>query len=43
MHGITLKITVDQNEQHDDYISRGYVEHFQKWAEEDLKTVMHSS
>lgn len=24
-------------ERHDDYISRGYTEHFQKWAESDLK------
>ncbi len=33
---------LNQNEQHDDYISRGYCDHFQEWAEEDLKTVMRS-
>ncbi|MDZ8117524.1 sugar-binding domain-containing protein [Pontiella agarivorans] len=31
---------LNQNEQHDDYISRGYTEHFQEWAEKDLKAVM---
>ncbi|ADE53393.1 sugar-binding domain-containing protein [Coraliomargarita akajimensis] len=32
----------NMNEQHDDYISRGYTEHFQEWAERDLKDVMRS-
>lgn len=27
-------------EQHNDYISRGYGEHFQEWAERDLKTTV---
>jgi hypothetical protein len=27
-------------EQNDDYITRGYTEHFQKWAEKDLKNVV---
>ena len=31
---------LNMNEQHDDYISRGYTEHFQEWAERDLKAVM---
>ncbi|WP_422359634.1 glycoside hydrolase family 2 TIM barrel-domain containing protein [Reichenbachiella sp.] len=31
---------LNQNEQHDDYESRGYAEHFQKWAEKDLKSVI---
>lgn len=33
---------LNQNEQHDDYISKGYTEHFQEWAEQDLKDVMRS-
>jgi len=28
------------NEQHDDYVSRGYAEFFQEWAETDLKNTM---
>ncbi|MEN8725605.1 MAG: glycoside hydrolase family 2 TIM barrel-domain containing protein [Lentimonas sp.] len=32
----------NMNEQHSDYISRGYTEHFQEWAERDLKDVMRS-
>ncbi|VGO23492.1 glycoside hydrolase family 2 TIM barrel-domain containing protein [Pontiella sulfatireligans] len=32
----------NMNEQHDDYISRGYTEHFQEHAERDLKDVMRS-
>ncbi|MGC6455582.1 MAG: sugar-binding domain-containing protein [Coraliomargaritaceae bacterium] len=31
---------LNQNERHDDYITRGYTEHFQEWAERDLKDVM---
>lgn len=31
---------MNQNEQHDDYVSRGYAEHFQEWAEKDLKSVI---
>ncbi|QVY66614.1 glycoside hydrolase family 2 TIM barrel-domain containing protein [Polaribacter sp. Q13] len=27
----------NMHERHDDYVSRGYTEHFQKWAESDLK------
>lgn len=27
----------NMHEKHDDYISRGYTEHFQKWGESDLK------
>ncbi|MGJ8639696.1 MAG: sugar-binding domain-containing protein [Opitutaceae bacterium] len=33
---------LNQNERHDDYFSRGYTEHFQEWAERDLKDVMRS-
>lgn len=33
---------LNQNERHDDYFSRGYTEHFQEWAERDLKNVMRS-
>lgn len=32
----------NMNEQHSDYISRGYAKHFQEWAERDLKDVMRS-
>lgn len=28
------------HERHDDYITKGYVEHFQEWAESDLKRTM---
>jgi len=31
---------LNQNEQSVDYITRGYTEHFQKWAETDLKNVV---
>ncbi len=31
---------LNQEERHDDYVSRGYVEHFQELAESDLKTVI---
>ncbi|MEM8893742.1 MAG: glycoside hydrolase family 2 TIM barrel-domain containing protein, partial [Bacteroidota bacterium] len=31
---------LNQQERHDDYHSRGYAEHFQEWAEKDLKSVM---
>ncbi|MEM9834041.1 MAG: glycoside hydrolase family 2 TIM barrel-domain containing protein [Bacteroidota bacterium] len=31
---------LNQQERHDDYISRGYAEHFQEWAERDLKNTM---
>ncbi|QBG47022.1 DUF4982 domain-containing protein [Verrucomicrobia bacterium S94] len=31
---------LNQNERHDDYITRGYTEHFQEWAERDLKDVI---
>ena len=30
----------NMNERHSDYISRGYAEHFQEWAERDLKNTM---
>ncbi|ADE53634.1 glycoside hydrolase family 2 TIM barrel-domain containing protein [Coraliomargarita akajimensis] len=33
---------LNQNERHDDYMSRGYTEYFQEWAERDLKDVMRS-
>ncbi len=31
---------LNQEERHDDYISRGHAEFFQEWAEQDLKTTM---
>lgn len=31
---------LNKNDRHDDYHSRGYTEHFQKWAESDLKRTM---
>ncbi|MDW7691408.1 glycoside hydrolase family 2 TIM barrel-domain containing protein [Flammeovirgaceae bacterium SG7u.111] len=31
---------LNQNEQSVDYITRGYAEHFQEWAERDLKSTM---
>lgn len=31
---------LNQEERHNDYVSRGYTEHFQECAEEDLKTVV---
>lgn len=31
---------LNQEERHDDYISRGHAEFFQDWAEDDLKTVV---
>ncbi len=33
---------LNQNERHDDYITRGYTEYFQEWAETDLKAVIRS-
>ncbi|MCF8716253.1 DUF4982 domain-containing protein [Joostella atrarenae] len=32
----------NQNEQKVDYITRGYTEHFQEWAEKDLKSIIKS-
>ena len=32
----------NQNERQVDYITRGYGEHFQEWAEQDLKTTIYS-
>ncbi|MBU3005357.1 glycoside hydrolase family 2 TIM barrel-domain containing protein [Paraglaciecola arctica] len=31
---------LNKHERHDDYISRGYTEHFQKWAKSDLTRTM---
>ncbi|MGQ1910032.1 sugar-binding domain-containing protein [Marinifilum sp. RC60d5] len=31
---------LNMNERHDDYITRGYAEHFQEWAQFDLKNTM---
>ena len=31
---------LNQHERHNDYISRGYTEYFQEWAERDLKNTM---
>ncbi len=31
---------LNYHDRHDDYITRGYVEHFQKWAKSDLKRTM---
>lgn len=31
---------LNMQEQHNDYITRGYAEHFQQWAESDLKTTI---
>ena len=31
---------LNMTEQHDDYITRGYGEHFQEWAESDLKSTI---
>lgn len=31
---------LNKHERHDDYISRGYTEHFQEWAESDLTRTM---
>ncbi|EIJ40729.1 beta-galactosidase/beta-glucuronidase [Galbibacter orientalis DSM 19592] len=32
----------NQNEQDKDYVTRGYTEHFQEWAEKDLKAIIKS-
>ena len=31
---------LNQQERHDDYVSRGYADNFQEWAEKDLKSTM---
>ncbi|GGG40123.1 glycoside hydrolase family 2 TIM barrel-domain containing protein [Christiangramia forsetii] len=38
--GFSKDKRLNQQERHSDYISRGYTEHFQKWAEKDLKNTM---